>query len=120
MDKPQQFSAFLFSGHQPQRETFWRPAADIYRIRGGWLLKFDLAGVYPEDVKVEVKGCHVTVSGVRRDMLLEESASFYSMEIAYNRFERTVELPCYFANPAVAIENRNGILIVRLITEEER
>lgn len=119
-DKPRQYSACLFSGPGTQRETFWRPAADIYRIRGGWLMKFDLAGVRPEDVTVEVKGCKVTVSGIRRDMLLEESARYYSMEIAYNRFERTVELPCDFRNPAVAMENRNGILIVRLTTEEER
>ena len=29
-------------------EAYWRPAADIYRTRTGWLIKYDLAGVRPE------------------------------------------------------------------------
>jgi HSP20 family protein len=114
MDKPSQFPAFLFPGSQSEKETCWRPPVDVYRVRDGWLLKFDLAGVRPEDVKVEARGCRVTVSGVRRDLLVEESASYYSMEIAYNRFERTVDLPCQFETPAVAMEHRDGILIVRI------
>lgn len=118
MDKPRQVPAFLFPGSQTDEETCWKPPVDIYRARNGWLLKFDLAGVRPEDIKVEVSGCRVTVSGVRRDLLLEETASYYSMEIAYNRFERTVELPCHFAKPSVSMENRDGILILRLAEEE--
>jgi len=42
----------------PQRyaEGVWRPAADIYRTRTGWILKFDLAGVRPEDILVQILG----------------------------------------------------------------
>ncbi len=120
MEKPTQLPACLFPGSGAERETFWRPALDIYRVRDGWLLKFDLAGVRPEDIKVEVNGGRVTVSGVRRDLMVDEGARHYCMEIAYNRFERTVELPCDFGTATIAIENRNGILLVRLITEEER
>ncbi len=120
MHKPTQLPSYLFPQSRADRETYWRPAVDVYRVRDGWLLKFDLAGVRPEDVKVEVSGCRVTVSGVRRDLLIDESAQHYSMEIAYNRFERTIELPCDFASADVVMENRDGILFVRLITEEER
>lgn len=120
MDKPRQVPAFLFPGAPTGEETCWRPPVDIYRLRNGWLLKFDLAGVRPEDIKVEVSGCRVTVSGIRRDLMLEESASYYSMEIAYNRFERTVDLPCQFANPSISMENRDGILMLRVTDQEER
>ncbi len=119
MDKPRQVPAFLFPGAQTGEETCWKPPVDIYRLQNGWLLKFDLAGVRSEDVKVEVSGSRVTVTGVRRDLLLEANASYYSMEIAYNRFERTVDLPCHFEKPAVSMENRDGILVLRL-TEGER
>ncbi len=37
-------------------EMVWHPAADIYRAPCGWLLKFDLAGVNPEDVAIAVQG----------------------------------------------------------------
>jgi len=46
--------------------------------------------------------------------LAEEAGSYYSMEISYNRFERTISLPCEFANPHVSLEGRDGILIVRV------
>ena len=113
MDKPRQLPVFFFPA-SPTEATCWRPSADVYRTRRGWLLKFDLAGVALDDVSVEVRGCRVTVSGVRRDWLAEEDASHYSMEIAYSRFERTIELPCAFSNPHISLEGREGWLIVRI------
>jgi HSP20 family protein len=91
--------------------------ADVYRTRRGWLLKFDLAGVRPEDVTLRVQGCRITVAGTRRDCSFEEGSRTYSMEIAYNRFERTIELPCDLENPEVGLEFRDGILLVRVDTE---
>ncbi len=95
----------------------WRPSADIYRTRNGWLLKFDLAGVRPEDVTVSISGRRVSVSGVRRDLMVEEGCSYYSMEISYNRFERSLEMPADLENARVQLEARNGLLLVRMITE---
>jgi HSP20 family protein len=114
MDKPRQFPVFLFAAPRAAAQTCWQPLVDIYRTRRGWLLKFDLAGVRMDDVSVQVQGSRVTVSGVRRDWLVEEDASYYSMEIAYNRFERTVELPYSFDNPDVSLEGRDGLLIIRV------
>lgn len=114
MDKPRQLPAFFAPFCRAEEETCWRPPVDVYRVRQGWLLKFDLAGVPIEDISVEVRGSRVTVSGVRHDWVAEEVAAYYSMEISYSRFERTVELPCTFANPRVELESRNGILMIRL------
>jgi HSP20 family protein len=95
-------------------EAFWCPAADIYRTRTGWLIKYDLAGVGSEDIEVTVLGAQITVRGMRRDWQLEDGARHYSMEIAYNRFERTLELPCDVSGAAVEIRGREGILLLRL------
>ena len=95
----------------------WQPSADVYRTRNGWLLKFDLAGVRLEDVTVTVQDRRVSVSGVRRDSLVEEGCSYYSMEISYNRFERTIEVPCDLGGAQVSLQVRDGLLLVRMITE---
>jgi len=113
-NKPRQLPSFLFPACQTQARTYWRPSVDVYRLRNGWLLKYDLAGVLLEDVSVEVEGCRITVSGVRRDYLVESVEACFSMEIAYNRFERTVQLPCEFADPQVAVSASNGILVIRV------
>ena len=97
--------------------ALWQPSADVYRTRDGWLIKFDLAGVRPEDVMVTVRGRRVSVSGVRRDLMVEEGCSYYSMEISYNRFERLIEMPADLQNAKITMEARNGLLLVRMITE---
>ena len=101
-------------------EVSWRPSADIYRTREGWLVKFDLAGVRPDDIQISVRGSRLTISGLRRDWKLEEGCSHYSMEISYNRFERTLELPCDLEGASVQLEAREGILLVRLTCQGEK
>ena len=98
------------------RDT-WKPAVDVYRTGYGWMLKFDLAGVQVEDVRVEVQGRRVLVSGIRRDSIVEEGCSYYVMEISYDRFQRTVEMPSSLDNARKIVEARDGILMVRVITE---
>jgi HSP20 family protein len=95
-------------------EAYWQPAADVYRTRTGWLVKYDLAGVRIEDIEVTVAGSQITIGGLRRDWRLEDGCSHYSMEISYNRFERTLELPCDLAGAEVQLEGREGILLLRL------
>jgi HSP20 family protein len=96
-------------------EACWRPAADIYRTRTGWLIKYDVAGVKTEDIEVTVRGSQITIRGVRRDWRLEDGSSPYSMEISYSRFERTLELPGDLEGAQVQLEGREGLLLVRLI-----
>src|SRR4029453_12159031 len=72
----------------------WVPAADVYRAQDTWLIKFDLAGINPKDVRLECRGHCLILSGVRRDSLVAEDFRSYTLEISYNRFERSLELPC--------------------------
>ena len=98
----------------PDATNAWRPSVDIYRKQNGWLLKFDLAGVLPQDVKVRISGSRVTVSGVRRDWVVEQGYSHHSMEISYNRFERTIELPGDVSQAEYSLEAKDGLLLIRV------
>ena len=62
-------------------------------------------------------GIEVDLTRVRRDTSVEEGCSYYAMEISYNRFERSLQMPVNLANARVTIEARNGLLLVRMITE---
>ena len=97
----------------------WKPAVDVLQTRNGWLLRFDLAGVRLEDVTVTIQGRRIGVSGLRRDRFVEEEEwTYYSMEISWSRFERTIELPCSLDGARLAVELQNGILLVRVVTGE--
>jgi HSP20 family molecular chaperone IbpA len=39
------------------------------------------------------------------------------MEIAYSRFERSIELPCDVEQAQLAVECRDGMLVVRIAAE---
>jgi HSP20 family protein len=101
----------------PVQGPCWHPPADTYRIRGGWLVKFDLAGVRPEDIRVSLLGRRLTVEGTRRDWQIDEGQQHYCMEISYSHFERSVELPRELAQAQVSTEYRDGMLLVRLLEE---
>ena len=73
--------------------TCWQPAADIYQTPDGWIIKLDLAGVRPEDIRVQVAGRQLTVAGIRRDQLQQAGIRYYRMEISYSSFQRSIELP---------------------------
>jgi HSP20 family protein len=109
--------ALLAPPAYPVQETSWRPPADVYRIRGGWLVKFDLAGVRREDIRVTACGRRLRVEGTRRDWQIDEGQQHYCMEISYSHFERSVELPAELEQARVSTEYRDGMLLVRLLTE---
>ena len=56
---------------QPAR---WRPSADVYRTRRGWLVKFDLAGVRPSDITMAVQGQSLVVRGAEVTLAPKEYA----------------------------------------------
>ena len=92
---------------------------DIYRSRDGWVVKMELAGVRPQDVSITVRGSQLRVSGVRYDRIVEEGWRHYAMEIAYNRFERTIELPCDLEHARITVEGREGMLLLRVTAKED-
>lgn len=97
----------------------WRPAADVYRHRGGWLVKLELAGVAPDHIQVTTRGRWLIVRGHRRDLVLAEGYSCWAMEIAYTQFERVLELPADLDHADLRTRYRDGMLLVSITTERE-
>jgi len=114
-DVVQLVSLFYTAGTEQTAE--WRPATDVYRTPEGWLVKFELAGVRPEDVELTARGRALRVRGRRRDCCLEPGCRQVHMEIAYSRFERQVELPGDLQRARIDTEFRDGMLLVRIFRE---
>jgi HSP20 family protein len=106
--------ALFLPAAESRFESPWRPAADVYRGRSGWLVKFELAGVRPEDLELTMLGNRLTLRGVRRDCTALEGCRYYQMEIAYSPFERSLTLPCDLERADVTSEYRDGMLLVRI------
>ena len=112
---------FFYSQVAPSpRESVLRPATDIYSTRRGWLVKMELAGVKPDDVSIEIRGNVLEIHGSRRDYTCEEITGHHNMEIAYQRFSRTVELPKIVEASEVSVDFKDGMLLLRVQRNEEQ
>ena len=107
-------SLFFLSEDLPRARMAWQPQVDIYRSHDGWVVKLELAGVRPQDVSITMYGSQLHVEGIRRDWIIEQGWSHHTMEIAYNRFERIIELPCDLAHAGITVECRDGMLLLRV------
>ncbi|MFN2456364.1 MAG: Hsp20/alpha crystallin family protein, partial [Pyrinomonadaceae bacterium] len=58
------------------------------------------------------------VAGIRRDASYEEGISYHQLEITYSRFEKTLRFPCSIEGARLAQDYRDGLLIIRLRSEE--
>src|SRR5690348_12733331 len=108
--------ALLHPAAESCQEAHWSPSVDIYKMRDGWLMKFDLAGVARNDLELTVAGRRLVLRGRRRDWCVEEvpACCAYSLEIRYSDFRRTVELPCEIESLELTTDYRDGMLLVRL------
>jgi HSP20 family protein len=112
-------SCFFLPAAAAFRDLLWKPAADVYRTSDGWLAKFELAGVRPSDVQVEVRGRKLAVRGIRRDWILEQGHYYHALEIAYSEFERCVEFPMELEEAEVSTEYQEGMFLVRIAIKEK-
>jgi HSP20 family protein len=120
--------ALFLPGVEVTQQTPWCPNTDVYRIPNGWLVKFELAGVRPQDIDLQVLGTRMTLRGVRRDCTSfhsegacdkASSTIHYRMEIAYSQFERTLELPCDLKSADITTEYRDGMLLLRILPSDK-
>lgn len=103
---------------QRPSERRWSPAADVYQVKEGWLVKVDLAGVSPEEVEITVAGRVLLIEGSRRDAFCAETLSYHQLEITYSRFEKTLRFPCIIDGARVERDYRDGFLLIYLHSDE--
>lgn len=104
------------AGEERQRThaSAWVPTTDIVAQGGDLLIRVELAGVEPEDVRLGFAHGILTVSG-SRSTELDESATFYVRERFYGEFRRSFTLPEGIDADQIGAEFDDGLvqIIVR-------
>lgn len=104
-------------GLRPRRGApldFWNPRLDLVEEPDRFVIEVDLPGVRREDVRVEVEGRLLAISGGRQLVRDLAGPRFRRRERFYGSFRRTVELPDAVDREAVSADLRDGILRVVL------
>lgn len=96
----------------------WDLAADVYEEKGNIVVKLNLPGVSPEKIDISIEGENLRISGSRGEEKETKDKNYYSKEIRYGSFERTIAIPVPVKTEGVKAEYKDGVLTVTLPKKE--
>ncbi len=107
------FDDWLTPASRVQRvDSYFVPACDVDEQEDHYLLTLEMAGVKKDDIKMEVIGNQVIVSGERRnESRTQETGKSYS-ERRYGKFQRAFGLPAGVDTTQLEANYQDGILRV--------
>jgi HSP20 family protein len=95
-------------------EGGWMPSVDVIRKDGNVILRADIPGIKPDDVKVTVEDDVLTVSGAHSDESKEEKGDFMRRERRYGSFSRSMSLPAGVRPEEIESTTEDGVLEVKI------
>jgi HSP20 family protein len=108
------------SAREGNGEMLWSPAVEISQGEGNYVVRAELAGLKPDDVKLEIENDALVLHGERKYEREEEKGGVRRTEMRYGRFYRTIPLP-EGANPDQArAKYENGVLEVTIPVSEPK
>ena len=96
------------------RERAWTPAIDVERDNGNIIVRADVPGIKPEEVKIEVEDDILTVSGAHEERREEKNKRFLRRERRYGSFTRSMALPAGVDPKKIKAKTHDGVVEVTI------
>ncbi|MGN6372318.1 MAG: Hsp20/alpha crystallin family protein [Solirubrobacteraceae bacterium] len=101
------------------REHTWRLAIDVERENGNLVIRADVPGIKPEDVKIQVEDDILTVSGRHEERTEEKDKHFLRRERRYGSFTRSLALPPGVDPKKIKAKTHDGLIEVTVPLPKE-
>lgn len=102
------------TGRGGQQSGEWMPAIDLFERGNNLIVRADLPGINPDDVKVELEDDGLVIHGETKFEREEENEGVYHSERRYGRFYRFIPLPENIDVDQISANYRNGVLEISL------
>jgi len=96
------------------REHAWTPAIDVVRDDANLIVRADIPGIKPEEVKIEVEDDILTVSGEHEERKEEKDKQYVRRERRYGSFSRSMALPAGVDPKQIVAKTRDGVVEVTI------
>ena len=96
----------------PATDFAFIPACNVEETDTHYLLSFDVPGVKKEDIKIDLRGHTLIVSGERKEESEQKSKTQYRSEASYGSFQRSFELAEDVKADQIEAQYENGVLRV--------
>ena len=90
------------------------PAIDVVRDGGNLVMRADIPGFKPEEVKIEVEDDILTVSGEHEESKEEKDKRYLRRERRYGSFSRAIALPPGVDAKAIEALTHDGVIEVTI------
>lgn len=90
------------------------PTADMYARNGDMVVRIDLPGVDPKDIKVKFEEGELVVMGERKAEKEIKEEGYYRKEATYGVFERHMTLPKGIKEGEIKAEYDKGVLEISM------
>jgi HSP20 family protein len=95
------------------------PAIDVERENGNLVVRADVPGLKPEEVKIEVEGDILTVSGEHEERKEEKDKHYLRRERRYGSFSRSMALPASVDAKEIKAKTHDGVVEVTVPLPKE-
>jgi HSP20 family protein len=115
------FDDFFAPANTSDREAetwSWQPVVDIYDKDDTIVIKADLPGVDKKDIRVDLKGRVLTLSGERSEEKEATGEGCYRKERAYGKFVRTFNLATDVMPDKINATYKDGVLHITVPKSE--
>ncbi|MBW3622430.1 MAG: Hsp20/alpha crystallin family protein [Armatimonadetes bacterium] len=97
----------------------WTPAVDVIEDQEEIVLRVDLPGVNQDEIKIELTGENLTISGSRPLPGEDERSKYVRVERQYGPFQRSFTIGVPLHQDKVTADYTDGVLEVHLPKSEE-
>ena len=104
----------LFDMPGVTHSSFLRPKLDIAESENQYKITIELPGVTEKDVRVELVGDTLRISGEKRQENEEKDRNYHRIERTYGSFERVLNLPEDADTEHIAATFKNGLMRVTI------
>jgi HSP20 family protein len=92
----------------------WNPRIDVVKREGELILRADLPGVKPDEIKVEVEDGVLTVTGEHEQKTEEKKERYLRRERRWGSFSRSMALPEGVKSDDIEATTTDGVLELRI------
>lgn len=89
-------------------------AVDVYQTGSDIVIQTMVAGVRPEELEITIARDIVTIAGKREESRTIEEDDYFSKELYWGRFSRTISLPAEVEPEEVDATEKHGLLTIKL------
>jgi HSP20 family protein len=101
------------------REREWTPAVDLVRDADKLVVRADVPGIKPEDIRIEFREGYLTLSGEHEEATEKKDEQYVRRERRFGTFSRSIPLPEGVEAKKIKATTHDGVLEVTVPLPKE-